>query len=262
MKTLPRRAAAGFTLIEVLISIAILAGVVATIYSTWTSILKATRVGLDAAAAAQRERLSMEVMEEALAYTEMFMANANWYGFMAEGGDDSVLSFVSRLPDSFPRSGKYGDLNVRRVEFSLQPGRDGDKVLVVKQAPLLMEFDKDEEAKPLILAHNVKKLTFEFWNLQRGEWVEEWTQSNQIPRLVKATLVLGSSKTYTFGGSPPDREITRVITIHAGGVTPNWQMAQVPGPGQLPIPGQPGIVPQVTPGMPGMPGVPGRPPGM
>jgi len=259
MKTRRRHAAAGFTLLEVLIAIAILAGVVGTIYSTWTSILKATRVGLDAAAAAQRERLSMEVIEEALAYTEMFAANARWYGFVAESSGDSRLSFVSRLPSSFPRSGKYGDLNVRRVEFSVQPGRDGDKVLVVKQAPLLMEFDKDEEAKPLVLAHNVKKLTFEFWDLRRGEWVEEWTQSNQIPRLVKATLVLGHAAPYSFGGStPPDREITRVVTVHAAGVAPNWQMAPVtqPGqPGQPGMPGQPGIVP------PPPPSVPGRPPG-
>jgi hypothetical protein len=198
-------------------------------------------------------------MEEALAYTEMFQANASWYGFMAEGGDDSTLSFVSRLPSSFPRSGKYGDLDLRRVEFGLQSGSDGGKVLVVKQAPLLMDFDKDEEAKPLVLAHNVKKLQFEFWNLQRGEWQDEWTQSNQIPRMIKATLVLGVSKTYTFGGAPPDREITRVITIHAAGVTPNWQMAPVAGPGQGPLPGQPGIVPPTQPIMPGQPVMPGQP---
>ncbi len=256
MKVLCRNAASGFTLIEVLIATAILAGVVGTIYSTWTSILKATRVGLDAAAAAQRERLSMEVLEEALAYTEMFVANANWYGFVAEGGDDARLSFVSRLPSSFPRSGKYGDLDVRRVEFSLKAGRDGDKVLVVKQAPLLMEFDKDEEAKPLVLAHNVKKLAFEFWDLRRGEWVEEWTQSNQIPRLVKATLVLGHAAPYTFGGSTaPDREITRVVAVHAIGVAQNWQLAPVAAPGQPGLPGQPGVVP------PQPPVVPGRPPG-
>ena len=174
---------AGLTLIEVMIAIGILALVVSAIYSTWTSILKATRVGLDAAAAAQRERLSMEVIEEALAYTQFSEANARLYGFVAENGDEGRLSFVSRLPESFPRSGKYPEA-VRRVEFSVQPGRDGDRVLVVRQAPLLKDFDKDEEAHPLVLARNVKKLAFEFWNERRSEWSDEWTQTNLLPKQI------------------------------------------------------------------------------
>jgi type II secretion system protein J len=249
MNLRPRHRPAGLTLIEVMIAIGILALVVSAIYSTWTSILKATRVGLDAAAASQRERLSMEVMEEALAYTQMYAANANLYGFVSEGGDDGRLSFVSRLPKSFPRSGKYGDLDVRRVEFSLQEGRDGDKVLVVKQAPLLMDFDKDEDAKPLVLARNVKKLTFEFWNERKSEWTDEWTQTNLIPKLVKASLVLGRANPYHVGTQAADCEITRVIAVHAMGAAPNWQVVPAPPP-----PGVPGV-----PGVPGAPGVPNVP---
>lgn len=249
MKIPCRRQTAGLTLIEVLIAVGILAMVVAAIYSTWTSILKATRVGLDAAAAAQRERISMEVLEEALAYTQMYAANVNWYGFVADtGGDEARLSFVTRLPKSFPRGGKFGDLDLRRVEFSLHDGPDGDRELILKQAPLLMDFDKDEDAKPLVLARNVKKLEFEFWDSRKNDWVDDWTQSNQVPRVVKATLVLGHPSTYTFGNTPPDREITRIIPVHAIGVAPAWEMAPA-----MPVPG--------LPGAPGTPTTPGMPPG-
>jgi len=44
MNAMPQRKSCGLTLIEVLVAVAILGMVVAAIYSTWTSILRATRV--------------------------------------------------------------------------------------------------------------------------------------------------------------------------------------------------------------------------
>src|SRR5205814_2813945 len=52
--TLPR--SRGFTLVEILVAIGILALVLAAIFSSWTAILRASKTGLDAAAAVQRSR--------------------------------------------------------------------------------------------------------------------------------------------------------------------------------------------------------------
>jgi Tfp pilus assembly protein PilE len=264
------RRRAGVTLIEVLIAVGILMMVVAAIYSTWTSILKATRVGLDAAAAAQRERLTMEVLEQALAYTQMFSANARWYWFLAENGDSARLSFVSRLPKAFPRSGRYGDMDLRRVEFSLRPGEEGGKDLVLRQAPLLMEFDEDEREHPLVLARNVKELSFSFYDQQKNKWFDYWgdeqlnnpATTNKVPQLVLVKLVLGVSKQYSTSTTENTREVVRMIALHGKGVPPQAQRpgAAGPIPGQPVPPGQPGQpVSPLQPGQPAVPQPPGRP---
>jgi prepilin-type N-terminal cleavage/methylation domain-containing protein len=49
---------AAFTLVEILIALGILSMVLAAIYSSWTAILRASKVGLEAAAAVQRARIA------------------------------------------------------------------------------------------------------------------------------------------------------------------------------------------------------------
>src|SRR4051794_40200498 len=46
-----------FTLVEIMIAIGILALIMTAIFSTWTAILRSTKVGLDTAAAVQRARI-------------------------------------------------------------------------------------------------------------------------------------------------------------------------------------------------------------
>lgn len=242
----PRRRSPAFTLVEIMVAIAILAMVVAAIYSTWTAILRASKVGLDAAAAAQRERVALRIMQDALASARLFSANWRWYYFAAENGDEATLSFVSHLPQWFPRAGKFGDYAVRRVTFSLEDGPDSQRQLVLRQAPLLMDFDQDEQEHPLVLVTNVKKLGFEFWDERRNDWFDDWQNTNTIPRLVRITLDLGSSSAYRSSWSrPPDEEVIRVVSVAATGVQQSWQMPNMPPGGMPMIPGQmpPGMVP-------------------
>ena len=224
----------GFTLIEVLLAIGLLGLVVTAIYSSWNAILRGSRVGLEAAAAAQRARIAMRVMEDALTSARMFVANGPYYGFVAENGSEASFSFVSRLPKSFPRGGRFGDLDVRRVTFSVVQGREGDRQLVLRQSPLLLEVDKDEEEYPLVLARHVRELRWEFWDMRRHDWIEEWAQTNQLPKMVKITLQLGQSGSYT---TQAGEEISRIVGLASSGVQPMWQVPAVP----------------VMPGMPGSP---------
>jgi len=238
-----------FTLVEVMLAIAIFSMVLAAIYGTWRAIIGATQAGQIAASEVQRTRIALRCLEESLTFTEMYAANASYYGFVAENGSDATLSFVSRLPKDFPRSGRFGDFTVRRVEFSIEPGPDGDNLLVLRQAPLLMEFDEDEQNYPLVLMRNVKRLEMEFWDMQKQDWVEEWEQTNQVPKLIRLELTTENPK------RPFDRgeEFTRIIAPAAAAVQPAWQGGGAPGrPG--PAPGLPPIQ------QPGQPGQPGQPP--
>ncbi len=242
---------AAFTLVEIMIAIGMLSMVIAAIYSSWTAILRASKVGLDAAAAAQRSRISIRILEDSLASSTAFAAHMQnhpeYYSFF---GDESSLSFVARLAKSFPRSGKFGDFDVRRLNFSIEDGSDGGKQLVLRQSTLLIEMDDDEKEHPLVLAKNVDKFQLEFWDRRKAEWVEGWTDNftNQLPPLVKVTLTL-KDHPHSVKAS---EEIVRIISLPAVTVAPTWQIPTAqrlpPGaPGQGGIPGG-GVPPGGIPG--------------
>ncbi len=241
-----------FTLIEILIAITLFSLIVAAIYSSWTAILRASKVGLEVAAAVQRSRIAIRTLEDSLSSAQSFAQAQHYYSFVAENGSDASLSFVARLSKSFPRSGKFGDLDVRRVSFSIEPGRDSPRQLVLRQSSLLTELDADEKEHPLVLAKNVKALEMQFWDTRRNEWVDEWNQTNQLPKLVMVTLRLQE----TQNSAQSWTEVTRIVSLPSVAVQPVWQTG-LPVPGQprnpnlpggsVPNPAQPGLQPGQVP---------------
>src|SRR5207244_1454445 len=174
-----------FTLVEIMIALAIFAVVMVAIYSSWSTILRGSRIGLEAAAEAQRSRVAVRALENSLVSLEMFQANIRHYYFFADtSGDFASLSFVARLPQSFPRSGDFGDQVVRRLAFTVEPGTNSENVLVLRQNPILFDPSVDEEENPLVLARHVKVFTLEFWGPRSTDWEAEWLYTNQLPRLI------------------------------------------------------------------------------
>jgi hypothetical protein len=180
----------------------------------------------------------------------MFTGNISYYVFQADAeGDYSSFSFVARLPKSFPRGGKFGDLDVRRLSFTIENGPDSMKQLVLRQNPILMDMDKDEQENPLVLARDVNKFIVEYIDPKTGEWVPEWVNTNQLPREVRIQLAIGHS----------DRNITAPLEVMVGTVAIpgqpiriEWQMPMtaVSGLGANPTNGGPGnnLNQQVQPG--------------
>jgi type II secretory pathway pseudopilin PulG len=246
-----------FTILEIMIAIFIFALVLTAIYSTWFGILKGTKSGTNAAATVQRSRIAMRALEDAFLTMVMFHENIKHYYFYNQlDGDFSGLSMVSRLPATFPGVGRYGDQIVRRVEFHVEPNPEGGNQLVMSQAPMLMLTNTGiVEPYSLVLAKDVSLFVVEFYDVQTAEWLEEWVNTNQLPRLVRFTLGQGKSKGYS---SEPQDVVTRVVAVPTT-MAGNLQTAppiQQGGPGGIPG-GNPGGNPGGFPG--GNPG--GRPGG-
>lgn len=222
MKTSSFTPTRAFTLVEILMALAIFALVLTAIYATWAAILRGSRAGLSAAAQVQRERVAIQTFEQALTSARSFTLDMQHYGFVAENGAEAVLSFVARLPKSFPRGGRFGDFDVRRVAFSLEDGPDAQPQLVLRQCPLLMDFDEDEKEHPLVLAKHVKELLFEFWDTRLNEWTDVWNQTNQLPKLVRVTLQMAPPG-QQMGAAAKVEEVSRVIALPSIAVPANWQ---------------------------------------
>jgi type II secretion system protein J len=205
--------ARAFTLVEIMVAIAIFSIVIAAIYSTWTLILRSSQVGQNTAAQAQRQRIALRTIEDSLTCIQSFQASMQYYVFTnsTQNGNQSELSFTARLPEVFPRDGKFGGFNLRRLIFSVEPGRDSEMDLVLRQTPALMDMDPDERQTPLVLARDVKKFTVECWDTTNMDWVDVWDSTNSIPAMVRINLALGGN--VGAGNASPGSAVTRLIAI-------------------------------------------------
>ena len=213
-RALCRRA---FTLIEIMVSIAIFSILVAAVYSTWVLILKSSQVGQAAAAQVQRERITIRTIEDSLTCIQSFQASMQYYVFNVTNGDEPSLSFVARVPDVFPRNGRF-DSNLRRLTFAVEPAvgsdssSDAEKDLVLRQNPILMDMDDAEQATPLVLAKNVKSFVVECWDTNALDWATEWDDTNSLPPMVRVTLTLGGNAT-SKSSTANTLAITREIAV-------------------------------------------------
>jgi prepilin-type N-terminal cleavage/methylation domain-containing protein len=229
MKTGTPTGKRAFTIMEIMVSMVILGLIVAAVYSSWMAVVRGSQTGLKAAAAVQRSRIAVRTLEDALWCARLFTADPDHYSFVAENGEDAYLSFVARLPPSFPRSGRFGNFDVRRVTFSLEPGPDSGKELVLRQQPILMEMDIDEKEHPIVLMKNVKSFRLAFRPIPSAsaDWLEEWAYTNQLPREVEVILELGGNDPYSHR---VERQVLLRVTLPSVTVQPTWQGSGGPGP--------------------------------
>ena len=232
----PRRIA--FTLIEVMVAMAVFSLVMLSLYSTWRILSQSTEAALRLTARAQRSRIAIQSLESALMGAQLFQANAPLYSFLVDtSGSYAAISMASMVSEGFPGSGYFNGERLRRITFTVE--NDGD--LVLRQNSLLAPAEGEFETHPLVLAREVSAFQLEFWDIQRAEYVPEWLATNRLPQVVRMTVGIGQAGRFS---KQPLQRITRVITIPSSAVAAALQVQ--------PIPGQPGV-----PGAPGGPGLPG-----
>jgi hypothetical protein len=139
-----------------------------------------------------------------------------YYVFGVTNGDEPSFSFVARVPEVFPRNGRF-DSRLRRLNFSVEAAADSnsEKDLVLRQNPILMDVDEPEQANPLVLARNVKDFVVECWDTNAMAWATEWDDTNSLPPMVRVTLTLGGNTT-SKNSSANTPAITREIAVPSG----------------------------------------------
>ena len=222
MKAGIRHGPGAFTLIEIMVALSLLAVIVAAIYSSWFAIVKGSTAAANAAATAQRTRLTMRMLEDSMLGACMYNQNSSYYPFLVDSeGDFTSLSFVSRLPKSFLRGRKFDGADIRRVNFTVEDGPNGEKQLVLRQNLLLMDMDQDELENPLIVARNVKLFVVEFIDPKTHDWTADWPYTNQIPGEIRIQLALGNQD------QSSDKimdTLVGVVAPLAQAVRPEWQV--------------------------------------
>ncbi|HEY3760640.1 MAG TPA: prepilin-type N-terminal cleavage/methylation domain-containing protein [Verrucomicrobiae bacterium] len=221
MKMRHQRRSLAFTLIEVMIAVAIFSMVIAAIFSIWNLINQSLHTAQQAAAQVQRERIAIHSIEDSLISIQSFQASPQYYSFVVQNGDSPMLQFTSELPSDFIGGGRYPNFNVRRLIFTVEPPPNpvnaftvnaNEKDLVLRQYPILTGMSSDEQINPLVLARNVQKFSVECWDTNTEEWSDEWETTNSIPPMVRIDLEVGRN-TDNFANSAPAYSVSRIIAI-------------------------------------------------
>lgn len=215
-----------------MISMGIFMMVMAAVYATWVSILRGSQAGLKAAAHAQRGRIALRTLQDALLTAVNYPDAATNYWFLAKmDGNFANITFTARLPDSFPGVRRFGGAPLRRVNFYVEPGSSGN-ILKVRQKPLFSP-DVEEAWFEQDLSPDVTQFDVLFFDQQSGEFGQVWLTSNAIPTLVQIEIGMGSAEQ---GNAPFTRSGTVVAPPGRRTIPGGRGFQRLPGGQGLPPP--------------------------
>lgn len=201
-----RRGTIAFTLLELLVAISLFTLVLVSIFQCWKLIANGSKIGLESAASAQRARTGIMTIQAALETAQMALGSLDYYKFEADtSGKFAALAFTARLPDNFPGSSLFGDNSTRRMTFDVERGEDGKNNLIMRQWPYLV---KEETHYEIVLARDVSVFNIEFWSDKEKDWVKDFVETNQIPKVMRVALGIGYS---ARDWNRPQQLVTRVV---------------------------------------------------
>jgi hypothetical protein len=203
-----------FTLVEVVLAITLFSLIMISVVACWKAIINGKITAEQAAAAAQRARIGMKTVEDALSSAEISAVNIQFYSFLNDtSGKFASLSLAARLPAAFPGSGLFGDNVMRRVTFDVEADANNQQNnLVMYQSPLLEALDQANTPYPITLARDVSVFMLEFWSPEDNDWVVSFDPTNKFPLAVRVTLGVGHSAQHP---DAPYDVIVRTINMPA-----------------------------------------------
>lgn len=232
----------GFTLVELLVSLAIMAVVFTIVWSTFSAVVNAWRRGGEVVDDIRHGDFVIDQLVSALRSSAYFPLKPDRYGFwLTDRGTQDEISWVTSGTSFMPPDSPLAQ-GVHRLMVSIEPNDDGEDAFTVRAFPhLAEEIDKDD-AEAWSISPRVKGIDVRVWNAQDETWDDEWEDTNKIPGLIEVTLLMEPPGKYE-----PPVKIARLIQIPlgpattgavpaasapAGGATPGGESAPAPGGSQ------------------------------
>lgn len=229
----PPRSGAGFTLLEVLLAITLLALLLAGAMSGIHAATRAMHSGEQAIDRTNRLRVTQEFIRHEisrslpLAFGQEKGSGAN---FVFQGEND-FLRFVAPMPGHLSRGGAY----VQSLE--LARGRNGMQLLFTHQ--MLNGFDLDKlstkDLEPVLLLDGIRngRLLYRKYDDEGklDDWKDEWKDPSALPVMVRIDLEMTAESGIVW----PTMDIPLVLDT-SGGIR-QFQSSRRPGSSQPNDPG-------------------------
>ncbi|MBU1221772.1 prepilin-type N-terminal cleavage/methylation domain-containing protein [Myxococcota bacterium] len=193
----------GMTLIEVLVSLAIIALMTATVYSTIATSRKVQQANDDKARQYQLIRAGLTMLEDDLtmAYLSLGEDTAaperRTYFRAKMDGPGIRLGFSTFSHIRTSRKTRESDNSAVEYFLTDDPENPGRLALMRRETRRLEQIPvEDIPGETWLSIPGVESLTFEFYDQTRDEWLDEWDtttidgQINRLPNQVKIHLIV------------------------------------------------------------------------
>jgi len=212
-----RRRPAGFTLVEVVVAMSLLATIMVLLYSGLSFALRSWDAGdANGRKVADRRLGENFVRREMMELFPMRWKNATMLRFAFEGEKDHV-KFVSSRPAGLGEGG----LSLVGIEV-MEAGRVRN--LVMRRALPdhdAVDFGPLDKAEPSLLVANVESVAFSYFGAENDfaepKWVEKWDFPAAIPTLMRYKVKMAD------GRALPDQVIRVVLGPEAGCLESSFQ---------------------------------------
>jgi general secretion pathway protein J len=201
---------AGFTLLEIVIAIAILAVVFTSLYSAYSSTLDTTEAVESERDVGQAARLGLMRIAEDLAsvYYQAVEGDAEDRPYSFEGSDTGALDQGGKVLEittggSLDFNLVFPSLRINRVSYVLEPQPDNERYykLVRREVPFVGLAEEGEEMV-IEVAEGVEELSLTYFDedgQELSQWDSEAVESQGLlPRLVLIRLQLAGDRSRLF----------------------------------------------------------------
>jgi len=199
--TSPLRKQRGFTLIEILLALVLLALLMTAAYSGFSASNRAVQRGEASINATNKVRVTQQLLRRQIgqALTLAYDQDSGTSAPILIEGESEEITFVSALPGYLGQGGAY----VQQV--ALESGDGGGQQLVFRHA-LLNGFDPTESEpwveRPAILLEDIDSLTIDYRGLDDAgkldDWSGEWDPRDRLPLLVRIEIDFKESSRLTW----------------------------------------------------------------
>jgi len=190
----------GFTILEILLAVAISAMVLTAGYWSYSTVLGSSRRYRESADSFQMARVVLGSLERELAgaylpllpgydpeeddLPPLFVTDDGWAGGLEADRLDLVTTTFLRRGggESLPGYDSY------EVGYYLEDGK-----LMMRVAPYFNPEEPFEDGREIVLAEGVRALDFKYFSVEEESWLDEWDleEFEVLPRAVQVTVALG-----------------------------------------------------------------------
>jgi general secretion pathway protein J len=175
----PFKGQAGFTLVEVLVAVALLGTIAAMVFGSLITTTQVVEAGRDHASREQTVRKILRLMAEEISLSKRNLAYP-WVGMNGtqEGQPADTLAFLAMSQELSASTIKESE--TIRVVYT----RERDRLIRFVRRNLYTLTDTDETLDQMELADHVQAFNVRYYDDQNRIWLDEWPTAVKMPKAV------------------------------------------------------------------------------
>lgn len=225
--TAPRIRVRGFTLLELLVAMVILALAFTVVWRTFAATMDGWNRGNRFIERLHHGDFVIEQLVSALRSAAFYHSKPSAYGFWLDSRGGSLprdqFSWVTSS-SAFIAPGSPMEGQLHRLQVTIGNARGGDEGFKVRAWPQLADPDKFKPEE-WVISTKVKGVECEVYDWESESWSSRWEDTNRIPGLVRVSVYLEPLDRYE-----PPLKVSRVLEIPIAAVTNAAPVNDAPSP--------------------------------